>query len=109
MSGSTFSTIGARLLHGRTITAEDRLIDAAVAVISDALAQHLFADRDAIGGRLTVSLEDGREQDVTVIRVTGNFASSQLTTTRPQLLLPLPDSSTAAQEARAGGAPDRAR
>ena len=90
-------TIGARLLHGRTITAEDRLMDAAVAVISDALAQQLFADSDAIGRRLTVSLEDGREQDFTVIGVTGDFASSQLTTTRLQLLLPLPDVSTAAE------------
>ena len=98
MSGEHFlETIGARLLHGRTITAEDRLMDAAVTVISDALARQLFADADAIGRRLTVSLEDGREQEFTVIGVTGDFASSQLTTTRLQLLLPLPDVSTAAE------------
>lgn len=88
-------TIGAPLLHGRTITADDRQMDAAVAVISHALAERLFSDADAVGQRLTVSLEDGREQDVTVIGVTGDFASSQLTTTRLQLLLPLPDVSAA--------------
>jgi putative ABC transport system permease protein len=90
-------TVGARLLRGRTITAEDRLMDAEVAVISDPLAQQLFPDGDAIGQRVTVSLEEGREQEFTVIGVTGNFASSQLTTTRLQLLLPLPDVSTAAE------------
>jgi putative ABC transport system permease protein len=90
-------TIGARLLRGRTITAEDRLMGAAVAVISDPLAQQLFPDADAIGQHLTVSLEESREQEYTVIGVTRNFASSQLTTTRLQLLLPLPDVSRAAK------------
>ena len=90
-------TVGARLLRGRTITAEDRLMDAAVAVISDPLAQQLFPDADAIGRRLAVSLEEGREQEFTVIGVTGDFASSQLTTTRLQVLLPLPDVATAAE------------
>jgi hypothetical protein len=90
-------TIGARLLQGRTITAEDRLMGAAVAVVSQPLAEQLFPDADAIGRHLTVSLEEGREQDVTVIGVTGDFASSQLTTTRLQILLPLPDVATAAE------------
>ena len=90
-------TIGVRLLRGRTITAEDRLMDAAVAVISNPLAQQLFPHDDAIGQRLTFSLEGRREQEVTVIGVTRDFASSQLTTTRLQLLLPLPDVSTAAE------------
>jgi predicted permease len=90
-------TIGARLLQGRTITAEDRLMGAAVAVVSQPLAEQLFPDADGIGRHLTVSLEEGREQDVTVIGVTGDFASSQLTTTRLQILLPLPDVATAAE------------
>lgn len=84
-------TVGARLLRGRTITAEDRLLNAAVAVISDPLARHLFPDGDAIGGRVTVSLEDARDREFTVIGVTNDFATSQLTTTRLQVLLPLPD------------------
>jgi putative ABC transport system permease protein len=90
-------TVGARLLRGRTITADDRLMDAAVAVISDPLARQLFPDADAIGQRVTASLEDGRDQEFTVIGVTGDFVSSQLTTTRLQLLLPLPDVSRAAE------------
>lgn len=85
------ATVGARLRLGRTITADDRLMDAPVAVISQALAERLFPGADAIGRRLTVPLDDGREREVTVIGVSADFASSQLTTTRLQLLLPLPD------------------
>jgi len=87
-------TIGAPLRQGRTITAEDRLMGAAVTVISEPLARQLFPEGGPLGQHLTVALEDGREHEVTVIGVTGDFASSQLTTTRLQLLLPLPDSAT---------------
>lgn len=84
-------TVGASLQRGRTITADDRLTNADVTVISQPLANHLFPDDDAVGQRLTVPLDDGREREVTVIGVSGDFATSQLTTTRLQLLLPLPD------------------
>jgi putative ABC transport system permease protein len=100
--GETFlETIGARLVRGRTITADDRLMDAPVTVMSEALARQLFPDTDPIGRSLTVPRDDGREQAVTVIGVAADFASSQLTTTRLQLLLPLPDVSTAANAAPA--------
>lgn len=91
-------TVGAPLRHGRTITSEDRLMNADVAVISQPLADQLFAGGDAVGQRVTVPLADGREREVTVIGVSGDFASSQLTTTRLQLLLPLPDGSGATSE-----------
>lgn len=91
-------TVGAPLRHGRTITAEDRLMNADVTVISQPLADQLFPGDDAVGQRLTVPLDDGREREVTVIGVSGDFASSQLTTTRLQLLLPLPDDSGATSD-----------
>ena len=84
-------TVGAPLLRGRTITAEDRTMDSPVAVISDPLAKQLFAGREAVGQRVAAWLEEGREREFTVVGVTADFASSQLTTTRLQLLLPLPD------------------
>ena len=89
-------TIGARLLRGRTITAEDRTSSAPVAVISEPLARLLFAATEPIGKRVTVTLEEGREQEFTVVGVSADFATSQLTTERPQILLPLPDLSTSA-------------
>ena len=84
-------TIGAPLLRGRTITADDRLRAAAVAVISESLAAQLFPAAEPIGERVTVTLDDGREEQLTVVGVTADFATSQLTTEKPQILLPLPD------------------
>jgi predicted permease len=84
-------TVGAGLLRGRTITAEDRAGAAPVAVISQPLSELLFPGKEAIGERLSVTLEDSQEQEFTIVGVTADFASSQLTTTRLQVLLPLPD------------------
>jgi len=91
-------TVGAPLRHGRTITSDDRLMNADVAVISQPLAAQLFPGAEAVGQRLSVPLDDGREREVTVIGVSGDFASSQLTTTRLQLLLPLPEGSSEAPD-----------
>jgi predicted permease len=98
-------TLGARLLRGRGITAEDRAAAARVVVMSEPLASSLFPDGDAIGGRLTFALEEGREEEFTIIGVTADFATSQLTTERPQMLLPLPEKPASAVYLIARGAP----
>ena len=72
-------------------------------MISEPLAAQLFPAPEAIGERVTVTLEDSREQEFTMVGVSADFATSQLTTTRPQILLPLPEAFTA------NGASDRAR
>jgi predicted permease len=97
-------TLGARLLKGRGITAEDRGAAARVAVISEPLASRLFPREDAIGERLTFALEEGREEEFTIIGVTADFATSQLTTERPQMLLPLPEKPASAVYLIARGA-----
>ena len=84
-------TIGARLLRGRTITAEDRITAAPVAVISEPLARLLFPATEPIGERVKLTLEDSLEQEFTIVGVSADFATSQLTTERPQILLPLPE------------------
>lgn len=98
-------TIGARLIRGRTITAEDGLTAAPVAVVSQPLADQLFPGDKAIGQRVTVALEEGREQEFTIVGVTADFATSQLTTERRQILLPLPQALTATVFLIARGAP----
>jgi predicted permease len=87
-------TVGAPLRRGRTITADDRSTGAAVAVISQPLADALFPGKEPIGKRVTVTLQDGEEREATVIGVSADFASSQLTTTRLQILLPMPEAFT---------------
>lgn len=91
MGGHFLETIGARLLRGRTITAEDRAMAAPVAVISEPLARQVFPGAEPIGERVMITLEEGREQEFTIVGVSADFATSQLTTERPQILLPLPD------------------
>ena len=98
-------TIGAPLLRGRTITAEDRIMAAPVAVISEPLAEQLFPGTEPIGERVTVTLEESREQEFTIVGVSADFATSQLTTERPQILLPLPEALPPTVHLIARGAP----
>jgi len=98
-------TVGAKLLRGRTITAEDRMMSAPVAVISDPLRNQLFPGLEAIGERVKITLDDSREQELTIVGVTNDFASSQLTTTRLQILLPLPETLTPTVHLIVRGAP----
>jgi len=98
-------TVGARLLRGRTITADDRISAAAVAVVSQPLAELLFPGKEPIGERVKVTLDEGREQEFTIVGVTADFATSQLTTIRPQILLPLPETLPKTMFLIARGAP----
>jgi hypothetical protein len=102
-------TVGAPLLRGRTITAEDCAMAAPVAVISEPLAALLFPSAEPIGERVTVTLDGGREQELTIVGVTADFATSQLTTERPQMLLPLPDSAPVQEPGRGPSAEGEAR
>jgi predicted permease len=98
-------TIGARLLRGRSITVEDRVMASPVAVISDPLAAQLFPETEPIGQRVTVTFEESREQEFTIVGVSADFATSQLTTLRPQILLPLPETLAPRVHLIARGAP----
>jgi putative ABC transport system permease protein len=102
-------TVGARLNRGRTITLDDRASDAPVALISEPLAAQLFPGKEAIGETLKVTLEEGAERGVekefTIVGVTANFATSQLTTIREQVLLPMPEAVSTTLFLIARGAP----
>jgi hypothetical protein len=76
-----------------------------VAVVSKPLADRLFPGTEPIGERVTVTLEEGREQAFTIIGVSADFATSQLTTERPQILLPLPEALPSTVFLIARGAP----
>jgi putative ABC transport system permease protein len=97
-------TLGARLLRGRGITAEDRGAAARVAVVSETLASRLFSSGDVIGERLAFAVDEGREEEFTIVGLTADFATSQLTTERPQMLLPLPEKPASAVYLIARGA-----
>ncbi|MBI4472577.1 MAG: ABC transporter permease [Acidobacteria bacterium] len=93
------NTMGIPLLRGRGFTVDDRAGAEMVTVISKTLADQLFpnaetaeAATEAIGKRLTFGAaddEDRPQQTLTIVGVTGDFPTSQMSTERPQLLLPL--------------------
>jgi putative ABC transport system permease protein len=98
-------TIGVPMIKGRVITAEDRLTAAPVAVLSQPLAALLFPGKEAIGEAVTVSLDEGKEEQFTVVGVSADFATSQMTTIRPQILLPMPEDFTSTVHLIVRGAP----
>ena len=88
-------TMGIPLLRGRGFTVDDRAGSEMVTVISKPLADKLFPNADAaeaIGKRLTFGApgDNARtQQTLTIVGVTGDFPTSQMSSERPQLLLPL--------------------
>ena len=86
------STMGIPLLRGRGFSAEDRAGTEPVTIISMALAGRLFPNADAresIGRRVIFGSDDKALQTLTVVGVSGDFPTSQMSTEREQLLLPL--------------------
>lgn len=98
VAGNFLETLNVPLVRGRTITEEDGIGGAAVAVISQSLAKRLFPSSDGMGEPVTITLQDNREETYTVVGVCPDFATSQLTTERPQILVPLPETLPAAVE-----------
>jgi len=88
-------TMGIPLLRGRGFTVDDRAGAEMVTIISSVLADELFPNAgvaEAIGRRLTfgVADADGRTpRTLTIVGVTADFPTSQMSTERAQLLLPL--------------------
>lgn len=85
------TTMAIPLLGGRGFTPDDRAGTELVTVISKALAEQLFPSEagQAIGRRLVVGTNEKAQQTLTIVGVTGDFPTSQMSTRRQQLLLPL--------------------
>jgi len=85
------ATLGIPLLVGRGVTHDDSAGSEMVTVISKALADQLAPNDPAavIGKRLTFGPEGKTQQTLTIVGVTGDFPTAQMSTERAQLLLPL--------------------
>lgn len=84
-----FETMGIPLLGGRVITADDRAGSEPVTVLSEPLARRLFPAGDALGGRVAFALGDNTSLVHTVVGVTADVVTSQMSTARPQMFVPL--------------------
>ena len=82
-------TLGIPLLRGRRFTVDDRVGAELVTVVSKPLADRLAANGEVIGKRLTLGADAATQQTLTIVGVTADFPTSQMSTTREQLLLPL--------------------
>jgi predicted permease len=88
-------TMGIPLLRGRTFAIDDAAGAEMVTVISKTLADELFPDAaagDAIGQKVIFGLTGGEksaQHTLTIVGVTADFPTSQMSTERAQLLVPL--------------------
>jgi predicted permease len=86
------NTMGIPLVRGRGFTGDDGAGAELVTVISKALADKLFPNADAaqaVGKRLAFGDDEKRQHMLTIVGVTGDFPTSQMSTDREQLLVPL--------------------
>ena len=88
-------TLGIPLLRGRGFTADDAAGAEMVTIISKTLADKLFPETESaepIGKRLTLGVAGADEQapqTLTIVGVTADFPTAQMSSERQQLLLPL--------------------
>jgi putative ABC transport system permease protein len=88
------NTMGIPLLRGRDFSTDDRAGAELVTLISEPLAETLFPDATAdaaIGKKLTLGVPgaDRTQQTLIIVGITADFPTSQMSTEREQLLLPL--------------------
>jgi hypothetical protein len=82
-------TLGIPLVRGRGFTAEDRIGGELVTVVSKPLADRLASDGDVVGRTLMFRTGEKTEDALTIVGVTADFPTAQMSSTREQLLLPL--------------------
>jgi predicted permease len=82
-------TMGIPLVRGRGFTAEDGAGAEPVTIVSKPLADRLVPGGDVIGKTLMFGADPKTQQALTIVGVTADFPTSQMSTTREQLLLPL--------------------
>jgi ABC-type antimicrobial peptide transport system permease subunit len=82
-------TLGIPLVRGRGFTVEDGAGAEPVTVVSKALADRLVPDGDVIGTTLMFGADPKTQRALTIVGVTADFPTSQMSSTREQLLLPL--------------------
>jgi hypothetical protein len=85
------NTMGIPLLGGRGFAAGDGAGAEPVTIISKTLAERLFPDEagQAIGKRLIFGNDEKTQQTLSIIGVSDDFSTEQVSTKREQLLVPL--------------------
>ena len=82
-------TMGIPLVRGRGFAAEDGAGAEPVTIVSKPLADRLVPGGDVIGKTLMFGADPKTQQALTIVGVTADFPTAQMSTMREQLLLPL--------------------
>jgi putative ABC transport system permease protein len=82
-------TMGIPLVRGRGFTRDDGAGAEPVTIVSKPLADRLVPGGDVIGKTLLFGENPKTRQALTIVGVTADFPTSQMSTTREQLFLPL--------------------
>jgi putative ABC transport system permease protein len=82
-------TMGIPLVRGRGFTSEDRAGAEPVTIVSKPLVDRLAPDGDVIGKRLLFGADPKTQKTLTIVGITADFPTSQMSTWREQLLVPL--------------------
>ena len=82
-------TMGIPLVRGRGFAAEDGAGAEPVTIVSKPLADRLVPGGDVIGKTLMFGADPKTQLALTIVGVTADFPTAQMSTTREQLLLPL--------------------
>jgi predicted permease len=82
-------TMGIPLVRGRGFAAEDGAGAEPVTIVSKPLADRLVPGGDVFGKTLMFGADPKAQQALTIVGVTADFPTSQMSSTREQLLLPL--------------------
>ena len=82
-------TLGIPLLRGRGFTVDDGAGAEPVTIVSKPLADRLVPGGDVIGKTLMFGADPKTQQALTIVGVTADFPTAQMSSTREQLLLPL--------------------
>lgn len=84
-----FDAMGIPIVRGRAFSADDRVGSEPVTIVSKPLADKLAPNGDVIGKRLLFGTDPKTRQVLTIVGVTADFPTSQMSTWREQLLVPL--------------------
>jgi predicted permease len=82
-------TMGIPLIRGREFTAQDGVGAEPVTIVSKPLADRLVPGGDVIGKTLMFGADPNKQLALTIVGVTADFPTEQMSSTREQLLLPL--------------------
>lgn len=91
-------TLGITLLRGRDFGVEDGAGAEGVVLISQPLADRLFPGDEAVGKKMAFASGEKTERVLTIVGVTSDFPTSQMSTNRAQVLVPLAQHSSVKQD-----------